>query len=165
MADSSRVTIRLPTALLQRLTARLRPGATVSDTVRHALEAYLSDTVSDSTSDASDTAPPLASDRMSDSLALWMQQVSRQLGEVSDSVRHLASDTRPTRRQGKRPTVSDKPSWQALEPTEKRGLGALCERNHDWRGTGQSMRQKSNNACLACSAEKLRAARAKQRGE
>jgi DNA-binding XRE family transcriptional regulator len=40
-------------------------------------------------------------------------------------------------------------------------LGVLCPQGHDWQGTGQSLRKRSNTRCLACDAAW---ARAKRRG-
>jgi hypothetical protein len=36
---------------------------------------------------------------------------------------------------------------------ERHYLGALCERGHNWEGTGQSRYSKRNKACMECEAE------------
>jgi hypothetical protein len=39
-------------------------------------------------------------------------------------------------------------------------LGPLCERGHDWQGTGQSRRSRRNWGCMQCEVERTRAKRA-----
>ena len=43
--------------------------------------------------------------------------------------------------------------------TSKHRPGKLCPRGHDWQNTGQSLRKRSNGACLECDAESARARR------
>ena len=48
----------------------------------------------------------------------------------------------------------------------KRVLGKLCPRNHDYHGTGQSLRKKSRSrSCCACDAEQKRERRQATRQE
>jgi hypothetical protein len=42
-------------------------------------------------------------------------------------------------------------------------LGVLCPQEHDWQGTGQSLRKRSNHRCLACDAAWARAKRRQAR--
>ena len=53
-----------------------------------------------------------------------------------------------------RPPVPPRPR-PAFNP-KTHTLGSLCARGHDWQGTGQSLRKRSNGRCLACDAELTR---------
>jgi predicted DNA-binding protein len=49
--------------------------------------------------------------------------------------------------------VPDQSETVPAYDTSKHKLSGLCSRGHDYHGTGQSLRKKSNGACLACEAE------------
>lgn len=58
----------------------------------------------------------------------------------------------------------------ALQPEitldeSKHYLGPLCDRGHDWQGTGQSRRSKRNNMCMACEAEASKERRARNKAQ
>jgi hypothetical protein len=49
-----------------------------------------------------------------------------------------------------------------LDP-DRHYLGPLCDRGHDWQGTGQSRYARRNRMCMACEAEDAKARRARNK--
>jgi hypothetical protein len=52
-----------------------------------------------------------------------------------------------------------KPKAGELDPA-RHYLGPLCQRGHDWQGSGQSRYSKRNQGCMECEAERARGRRA-----
>jgi hypothetical protein len=51
----------------------------------------------------------------------------------------------------------------AVLDESKHYLGPLCDRGHDWQGTGQSRYATGNRRCMACEAENAKARRARKK--
>jgi hypothetical protein len=62
-----------------------------------------------------------------------------------------------------RPPAAPQPQSAASFDETKHYLGPLCDRGHDWQGTGQSRRSKRNQTCMACEAEAAKARRARNK--
>lgn len=178
----TRPTIRLPHALAAALAARVGPGATVSDVVRLALEAYLDvgptwHRVSDA--DACLTLPPVSD----------VSDIAARLAQVEDGVAAVAQVTHTlvqevaalADQQARRAHLARglevarvRPSGAAC-PTPpgppfdaaKWRLGRLCDGGHVYGATGQTLRRLDNGVCPACWNALRRARRAarKRAGE
>jgi len=94
-----------------------------------------------------------------------------------DAASDIVSDTRPTQRENVAPhepaplSDTEASSCPALSDTEippfdtsKFVLGKLCPRNHEYYGTGMTLRRVFRHVCPACDVERTRAARKTKRG-
>lgn len=62
-----------------------------------------------------------------------------------------------------RQPAAPQPQPAGVLDESKHYLGPLCERGHDWQGTGQSRRSRRNKMCMACEAEDAKARRARKK--
>jgi hypothetical protein len=145
----------------------MQPEESLSDIVRRALQAYVRQ--------LSDTKAVRGSDIPSDphipeDMPRWMVQITHQLQDLSDTVRHLAlSPTRTRLTPGRKPPApapqrSMQPEGTTLpyDPT-KYVLGRLCPRRHEYGTTGQTLLRMPGFHCRHCENELARERRAAQR--
>jgi hypothetical protein len=166
---SPRYTVRLPSALDALVQARVRAGTPFAVLIREALAAYLADT------------PPTRADTPADSLRVLqealdtlirrvdtLEQLPTARRQLADSRRQLAADTPPTGADTRRqPPADTAPTGADTQPPPydptRYFLGVLCPRGHDYAGTGQSVRKRSNHSCQRCDVEQKRARRQRLR--
>lgn len=157
---SRRYTLRLPPALdaaVQQVVHEAR--IPFADLMRDALTAYLADTPPTGAPTAADT-PLTASLTGADRL----QRLEEHVALLTTRVDQLTQARTPRRQRATtKPTGADTPPTP-YDPT-RYFLGGLCPRRHDYAGTRQSLRKRSNHSCQRCDVEQKRARRQQQRDE
>ncbi|MGE0278733.1 MAG: hypothetical protein AB7R40_25320 [Nitrospiraceae bacterium] len=162
--DSTRLTIRVPRAVVRQLENHIGPRETLSAVVRRILLSAVADetdtTAQADTSDTSDTTALAATvhalqvqlaQMQSAIAALQAWQVTRQPEPTQ-----LTGMTCQPETPGSLPHVVNPP---ALTLPANRTLGKLCPRGHDYQGTGQSLLRLPGRVCLACDKERAKARR------
>jgi hypothetical protein len=145
MPETHRVTIRLSDTLLAALATRLRPGETLSDTIRRAVAQY----IAESQPTVSGVSLGALVDEMREGIAQILSALSdrRRPDNCPPSTPRL---TPPRRLPGAASDSLERP----LPAT--RALGKLCPQGHEYEHTGQSLLRLPSKGCVVCHRESTR---------
>ena len=83
--------------------------------------------------------------------------VIERLAALETALANLQTPAAPSQ-----PAPAVKTAAGTFDP-DRHYLGPLCERGHEWDGSGQSRRSKRNKFCMACEAEDAKARRARNK--
>ena len=157
LGESQRLTVRIPLALYERLTAFAEGRSYTRGTpqlaicVREALVAYL-----DNKGQTENTSlPQEENNRQTENDQSEVKRISGQTKKAPKSAKdnygQTKKDTR-TRAANLRQTENGTPVYD----TGKYVLGKLCPRGHEFESTGLSLLRISNRHCIVCDREKFR---------
>jgi hypothetical protein len=128
--------------------------ALLSDTNEAMIEALLPDTSGEDeyVSDTKGAVTDITSDKNKTGAAMAPETPARgRPRKVSDRKETSAAST-PESPASSFVSDTNMPTYD----TDKYYLGKLCQRHHDYHGTGQSLLRKTNHLCLACDRERAK---------